>query len=210
VTEILGADRLLGALVRAEPGRRVAGHVDGHELAARAVLGQQVSLAAAATHAARLVRAHGEPLAQPLGGVTHLFPSAAALAALDPGSMAMPRSRGRALIELSRALAAGDLILDSGAQRPEAVAGLLALPGVGPWTASYVAMRALRDPDAFMPSDLGVRHALERLGQPGDPAAATRLAERWRPYRAYALQYLWALAAGPARDPRALTEVLAA
>jgi AraC family transcriptional regulator, regulatory protein of adaptative response / DNA-3-methyladenine glycosylase II len=198
VTEVLGADPLLGELVHAVPGRRVAGHVDGHELAVRAVLGQQVSLAAAVTHAARLVLAHGEPLARPVGGVTHLFPSARALAALPPESLAMPRSRGRALIGLARALGGGELVLDSGAERGEAVAGLLALPGVGPWTASYVAMRTLRDPDAFMPSDLGVRRALERLGQPGDPASATRIGQRWRPYRAYALQYLWALVAAPA------------
>jgi AraC family transcriptional regulator of adaptative response / DNA-3-methyladenine glycosylase II len=210
VIEALGADRLLGALVRDVPGRRVPGHVDGHELAIRAVLGQQVSLSAAATHAARLVRARGEPLVRPVGGVTHLFPSAEALAALDPGALAMPRSRGRALIGVARALAAGDLILDSGAERPAAVAGLLALPGVGPWTAAYVAMRALRDPDAFMPSDLGVRHALERLGQPGDPAAATRLGERWRPYRAYAMQYLWALVARPAGASREPSAALAA
>jgi AraC family transcriptional regulator of adaptative response / DNA-3-methyladenine glycosylase II len=210
VTEALGPDRLLGALVRAVPGRRVAGHVDGHELAVRAVLGQQVSLAAAATHAARLVRAHGEPVAQPVGGVTHLFPPAEALAVLDPDSLAMPRPRGRAVIGLAQALAAGELVLDAGAERAEAVAGLLALPGVGPWTASYIAMRALRDPDAFMPSDLGVRHALERLGQPGDPAAATRLGARWRPYRAYALQYLWALEAGRAGAAREPSEELAA
>jgi AraC family transcriptional regulator, regulatory protein of adaptative response / DNA-3-methyladenine glycosylase II len=195
VARTLGADPLIGALVRASPGRRVAGHVDGHELAVRAVLGQQVSLAAAATHAARLVSAHGEPLARPVGGVTHLFPSPAALAEIDPATLGMPRARARALIGLAAAMASGELILDPGVERGEAVDRLLALPGIGPWTASYVAMRTLRDPDAFMPSDLGVRHALEWLGQPGDPAAATRLAERWRPYRAYALQHLWALIA---------------
>jgi AraC family transcriptional regulator of adaptative response / DNA-3-methyladenine glycosylase II len=195
VIDVLGADPLLGPLVRAVPGRRVAGHVDGHELAVRAVLGQQISLAAAATHAARLVLSCGRPLAHPVGGVTHAFPSPSELAAVDPESLAMPRSRRRALLAVAEAMAAGELVLDPGVERDEALGRLLALPGVGPWTAAYVALRVLRDVDAFMPTDLGVRHALRRLGRPGDPAAAVQLAERWRPYRGYALQYLWALLA---------------
>ena len=104
----------------------------------------------------------------------------------------MPRARRRALTGLARALADGELILDAGADREQTARRLLALPGIGPWTAAYVAMRALRDPDAFLPTDLGVRHALEALGQDASPAAALRLGERWRPYRAYALQHLWA------------------
>jgi len=192
VDEVLGADAVLGALVRADPGRRVPGHVDGDELAVRAVLGQQVSVAAAATMAGRLTHAYGTPLEHPLGGVTHVFPTAAALAAADPASLAMPASRRRALLGLAAALAAGDVVLDGGVDREDARARLLALPGIGPWTTAYVAMRALRDPDAFLPTDLGVRHGLERLGHPGDPRSAERLAERWRPYRAYALQHLWA------------------
>ena len=198
VDEVLGADAVLGALVRADPGRRVPGHVDGDELAVRAVLGQQVSVAAAATMAGRLTLAHGEPLERPLGGVTHVFPTAAALAEVDPESLAMPASRRRALLGLTAALATGDVVLDGGVDREDARARLLALPGIGPWTTAYVAMRALRDPDAFLPTDLGVRHGLERLGHPGDPASAERLAERWRPYRAYALQHLWAALALPA------------
>jgi AraC family transcriptional regulator of adaptative response / DNA-3-methyladenine glycosylase II len=191
VDEALGADALLSPLVRAAPGRRVAGHVDGPELAVRAVLGQQVSLAGATTLAGRLVAAQGEPLDRPLGGVTRLFPSAAALAQADPERLAMPVSRRRALIGLAAALARGELSLDAGVDRDEARRRLLALPGIGPWTAAYVAMRALRDPDAFLPSDLGVRRALERLGRDGSPGAAGRLAESWRPYRAYAVQHLW-------------------
>jgi len=192
VTEALGADALLGGLVRAAPGRRVAGHVDGSELAVRAVLGQQVSLAGAATLAGRLVAALGQPLARPLGAVTHVFPSAERLAEADPERLAMPHARRRALLGLAAALARGELVLDAGADREEARRRLLALPGIGPWTAAYVAMRALRDPDAFLESDLGVRRALERLGRDGRPAAAARVAERWRPYRAYAVQHLWA------------------
>jgi AraC family transcriptional regulator of adaptative response / DNA-3-methyladenine glycosylase II len=192
VVESLGVDALLGPLVRAAPGRRVPGHTDTHELAVRAVLGQQVSLAGAATLAGRLVSAYGQPLECSVGAVTHLFPSAEGLAGSDPDRLAMPSARARALLGLASALASEDLTLDAGADRVQARRGLLALPGIGPWTADYVAMRALRDPDAFLPGDLGVRHALQRLGQDGRPAAAQRLAERWRPYRAYAVQHLWA------------------
>jgi AraC family transcriptional regulator of adaptative response / DNA-3-methyladenine glycosylase II len=199
VVEALGADALLAPLVRDAPGRRVPGHVDGHELAARAVLGQQVSLAGAATLAARLVAAYGEPLASPVGTVTHLFPAAAALAGADPATWAMPASRRRALQGLADALASGHVALDPGADRAEAQQRLLALPGIGPWTVSYIAMRALRDPDAFLPTDLGVHHAVARVGLDPSPRAVTRLAERWRPYRAYAMQHLWAsLGAAPA------------
>ncbi len=198
VVHALGGDPVIGPLVRAAPGRRVAGHVDGDELAARAVLGQQVSLAAAASLAARLVAAYGERLERPLGAVDRVFPTAEALAAADPASLPMPAARRRALLGVTKAVAAGDLTLDAGADREQAVRRLLALPGIGPWTASYVAMRALRDPDAFLPGDLGVRHALERLGRDGSAPAAERLAEQWRPYRAYAVQHLWGSLAGPA------------
>jgi AraC family transcriptional regulator of adaptative response / DNA-3-methyladenine glycosylase II len=192
VLEVLGEDPLLGALVRATPGRRVAGHVDPHELAIRAVLGQQVSVRGARTLAARLLVSCGEPLRRPLGTVTHAFPTAQALAEIDPEQLAMPRARRRALLALADALARGGLALDVGADRAQARSRLSALPGIGPWTSEYIAMRALRDPDAFLASDLGVRHALQRLGRDGRPATAARLAEGWRPYRAYAVAHLWA------------------
>ena len=199
IVDALGADELIGAIVRAAPGRRVPGVVEPNELAVRAVLGQQVSLAGAATLAARLVHAYGEPLEHPVGAVTHLFPSAAALAGADPERLAMPGSRRRALIGLAEALASGHVELDGAMPADEARAALLALPGIGPWTVAYIAMRALGDPDAFMPTDLGVRHALEHLGRDGGPPSADRVAERWRPYRAYATQHLWAQLAPPAR-----------
>lgn len=192
VAEVLGTDPVLGALVRAAPGRRVPGAVDGHELAVRAVLGQQVSLRAAAGLAARLVAHYGEQLDRPLGAVTHVFPSAAALSAADLRHVAMPAARQRALGGLAKALAAGDVAVDAGADRVRTRRDLRELPGIGPWTVEYIAMRALRDPDAFLPTDLGVRHGLRGLGRDHRPAAAMRLAEGWRPYRAYALQYLWA------------------
>jgi AraC family transcriptional regulator of adaptative response / DNA-3-methyladenine glycosylase II len=113
----------------------------------------------------------------------------------------MPHARRRTLIGIAAALSDGHLTLDIGADREEARARLLALPGIGQWTADYVAMRALRDPDAFLATDLGVRHALAKLGRSATPRDATRLAENWRPYRAYALQHLWASLAD-SRVPR--------
>ena len=196
IVDALGNDELIGKIVQRAPGRRVPGHTGADEIAIRAVLGQQVSLAGAATLAARLVNAYGEPLEQPIGPVTHLFPSAAALAEADPEQLAMPWSRRRALIGLAKALADGDPVLDTGVMAQDEIERrLLALPGIGPWTVAYIAMRALGDADAFMPTDLGVRHGLERLGHDGRPSSADRIAERWRPYRAYATQHLWAQAA---------------
>jgi AraC family transcriptional regulator of adaptative response / DNA-3-methyladenine glycosylase II len=177
--------------------------VDGAELAVRAVLGQQVSVVAARTAAARLVQALGEPLPARDGGLTHLFPTPAALAAAPPSALPGGPARRRATLQaLAAVLADGELALDPGSDREELRARLLALPGVGPWTVEYVAARALCDPDAFLPTDLGVRRALARLrgaaGLAACPAAeAARLAERWRPWRAYALVHLWgALGAG--------------
>jgi AraC family transcriptional regulator, regulatory protein of adaptative response / DNA-3-methyladenine glycosylase II len=192
VAEALGADPLLGPLVRRTRGRRVPGAVDGAELAVRAVLGQQVSVAGARTLAGRLTAALGAPLAEPDLGLTHAFPTAAAIAAADPATLPLTRARGWALVTLCGALADGTLTLDPGADRDATRERLLTLPGIGPWTVEYVAMRALGDPDAFPATDLGVRRALERLGTPGDPAAATTLAGRWRPWRAYAVHHLWA------------------
>ncbi len=202
IVDALGTDELIGKLVRNAPGRRVPGHTGPDEIAIRAVLGQQVSLAGAATLAARLVDAYGEPLEQPIGSVTHLFPSAAALAEADPEQLAMPWSRRRALIGLAKALADGDPVLDTAVMAQDEIERrLLALPGIGPWTVAYIAMRALGDADAFMPTDLGVRHGLERLGHDGKPPSAERIAERWRPYRAYATQHLWAQAASSPHTP---------
>ncbi|HEV7943154.1 MAG TPA: AlkA N-terminal domain-containing protein [Solirubrobacteraceae bacterium] len=204
VLECLGEDELLGLLVRRAPGRRVPGHVDSDELAIRAVLGQQISVAGARTLAGRLVCAYGERLQQPIGEVTHLFPSASALACADQKLLPMPASRRRALIGLAGALAAGELALDAGADRARARRQLLGLPGIGSWTADYIGLRALRDPDAFLPGDLGVRRALEALGRDGRPAAARSISQQWRPYRAYAVIHLWAQLA---LAPRAATPI---
>jgi AraC family transcriptional regulator, regulatory protein of adaptative response / DNA-3-methyladenine glycosylase II len=194
---------VLAPLVLARPGRRVPGHVDGNELALRAVLGQQVSVAAARRLGARLVATYGKPLERPEGTLTHCFPTAETLAAADPATLPMPRARAAALTGLAAALASGDLSLDPGAERDRAEAQLLTLPGIGPWTTAYIRMRALSDPDAFLSSDAGVLEALGRLGAvPAGgrgPAARARagrlaaeLAESWRPWRSYAVQHLWA------------------
>lgn len=197
VDDQLRTDPLLAPLVDKAPGRRVPRTVDEAEFAVRAVLGQQVSTAAARTHAARLVVAHGDPVDDPEGGLTHLFPTPAALAALDPESLAMPRTRRTTFTTLVAELAEGRLHLGVESDWAEARARLLALPGFGPWTVDVIAMRALGDPDAFLPTDLGIRYAARELGLPSTPAALTARAAAWRPWRAYAVQYLWATASHP-------------
>jgi AraC family transcriptional regulator of adaptative response / DNA-3-methyladenine glycosylase II len=202
VDDQLGGDPHLAPLVRRRPGLRVPGHVDGVELAARAVLGQQVTVAGARTLATRLVSELGSPLE--LAGdhqVTHLFPSADALAAVDPGQIAMPRARGRALTAVAAALADGSVVLDRSADRADVRHRLLALPGIGPWTADYIAFRALGDPDVFLPTDVGVRHAAERLGI--DDIAAR--SQHWRPWRSYALIQLWSSVAAGDQGPETTT-----
>ncbi|MEU4034864.1 AlkA N-terminal domain-containing protein [Streptomyces collinus] len=197
VDDRLRADPVLAPLVDRAPGRRVPRTVDEAEFAVRAVLGQQVSTAAARTHAARLVAAHGKPLDDPEGGLTHLFPAPEALAAVDPAGLAMPRTRRTTFTTLVGALADGRLHLGVEADWAETRARLLDLPGFGPWTADVIAMRALGDPDAFLATDLGVRRAARELGLPATPGALTARAEAWRPWRAYAVQYLWATDSHP-------------
>ncbi|MFB6435669.1 AlkA N-terminal domain-containing protein [Streptomyces sp. NPDC056411] len=192
VDGLLREDADLAPLVDKAPGRRVPRTVDAEEFALRAVLGQQVSTAAARTHAGRLVRAHGAKVDDPGGGLSHLFPSVAALADLDPEALAMPRSRRATLTGVIAALNSGALRLGVGSDRDEARARLAALPGVGPWTVECIAMRGLGDPDAFTPTDLGLRRAAAGLGLPHTPAALVRHSAVWRPWRAYAVQYLWA------------------
>jgi AraC family transcriptional regulator, regulatory protein of adaptative response / DNA-3-methyladenine glycosylase II len=190
VADVLGCDPLLGALVRRNIGLRVPGHVDGTELAVRAVLGQQVSVAGARTLAGRIVASVDEHITGD-AELTHLFPAASAMAEMKPESFAMPRARGRSLIGLVAAISDGKIVIDPSADRDELSTKLVELPGIGPWTASYIRMRAQGDPDVFLASDLGVRHALEQLGAKGDPLAAAARAEAWRPWRSYSLMHLW-------------------
>jgi AraC family transcriptional regulator, regulatory protein of adaptative response / DNA-3-methyladenine glycosylase II len=205
ISGFFAGDPVIGPLAAGCPGRRAVGAVDGNEIAIRAVLGQQVSLAAARRLAARLVALCGTPLPASVdvagfcdagdepGGLTHVFPDVATIAGLDPATLPMPLARGRALVTLASALASGDISLDPGADREEAGARLLALPGIGPWTAGYIRMRALSDPDVFLPGDVGVVRALRQLGSP-------TAAERWRPWRSYATHHLWATLES-AQDP---------
>jgi AraC family transcriptional regulator of adaptative response / DNA-3-methyladenine glycosylase II len=188
-------DPLLRPIVKKYPGLRVPGAWDGFELAVRAVLGQQISVAAASTVAGQLARHFGEPLSvSDLGGLTHVFPSAEALA--DAVLPALPRVRAQAIRALARAVVSGEVTLSDTDEDP--LTGLAAIRGIGPWTAQYIAMRALREPDAFPVNDLGL---LRAAGQES-PLTTTELrerAERWRPWRAYAAMYLWRAAVATAR-----------
>lgn len=175
-------------LVARRPGLRVPGTVDAVETAVRTVVGQQVSVSGARAVIGRLLAMAGEPVTLALAvehGLTHTFPSAEALAALDPETLPMPRSRGRTVVRLAQAVASGDLVLDAGVDRDDAARALLALPGVGPWTAGYVRMRGLGDPDVLLDTDLVLRRILQARGvTPED----TRT---WSPWRSYAGMHLW-------------------
>lgn len=187
----LSRDPALAPLVAQAPGRRVPRNFDPEEFALRAVIGQQVSTAAARTHAARLVERFGEPIDDPAGGLTHLFPTATQLATIDDDDLQGPASRRNALRSLAGALAEGRIDLSPGADWDEARAALAELPGIGSWTVEMIAMRALGDPDAFPAADLGVRKSLAELG------LTSKDAQSWRPWRSYATQYLWALSDHP-------------
>lgn len=199
---VLSADAALAPLVRNRPGLRAPGTVDEAETAIRVVIGQQISIGGARTITRRLVEAFGKPLDVADGPLTHAFPTPETLAEAGPAglrALGLTGARAATVVELARRLADGELVLDPGADRAEARRGLLAIPGIGPWTVEVIALRALRDPDAFPASDLGVRRAAERAGVE-DPG---RRADRWRPWRGYATQYLWTVAGGAGQDSRA-------
>lgn len=206
VAEALGTDPLLAPLVAARPGIRSPGHVDPAELAVRAVLGQQVSVRAARTLAGRLVERFGEPLKPDLGaqgsGLTHVFPAPEVLAGADPADFAIPAARGRALVGLSEAIASKRIDLGPGCDRDQVERDLVELRGIGPWTAGYVRMRGLGDPDVFLHGDLGVRLALEARGRRATPAAAAREARAWSPWRSYANHLLWASLTDDSEGPK--------
>jgi AraC family transcriptional regulator of adaptative response / DNA-3-methyladenine glycosylase II len=199
----LRADPLLGPLVRRRPGLRVPGAWDAFECAVRAVLGQQVSVQAGRTLAGRLVERCGTPLPRPTDGFTHLFPSPKALASADLSGLGLTSARSRALQAL--ALAVEDGRLDLRAPVDDVVAGLVSLPGIGDWTAQYVALRAYGEPDAFPAADLVLRKAAAGRGTPLTARALAARADAWRPWRGYAVFHLWGTAAataGPRRSRR--------
>ncbi|MBT1261561.1 DNA-3-methyladenine glycosylase 2 family protein [Pseudomonas sp. VS40] len=188
----LATDPLMAQLVAARPGLRVPGTWDGLELAIRAVLGQQITVVAAIRLAGKLVAQYGQPLATPHAGITHVFPSAEVLAAADLATLGMPKARGRTLSGVAQALLDDPRLFEPQASLKAGVARLVALPGIGDWTAQYIAMRQMREVDAFASGDIGLINALAALE--GGPVSARQLlarAEAWRPLRAYAAQHLW-------------------
>ena len=185
IDDALSQDAILAPIIAKSPGRRIPRTVDGEELAIRAVLGQQISTRAAQTHAMRLVVQAGGRIEDPAGGLSHLFPPSAAIAAVDPATLRLPLGRRGTILRLAGELADGTIDLGAGADWDRARHQLQAIPGIGPWTVETIVMRALGDPDAFLPGDLGVRTASAQLGLP------VSASERWRPWRAYAVQYLW-------------------
>lgn len=186
VARDLAGDPALRPLVERRPGLRVPGAWDGFELAVRAVLGQQVSVRGATTLAGRLVARFGEPLPVSEEGLTHTFPPPEQLLDTDVAAIGIPGARAETIRRLAGAVSAGALTLSPSAPFDETRAALLALPGIGPWTAEYVALRVLRDPDAYPAGDLGLRRA----------GATALRAEAWRPWRAYAAVHLWTAGAG--------------
>nr|WP_301308909.1 DNA-3-methyladenine glycosylase [Pseudomonas migulae] len=186
----LKTDPLMARLITERPGLRVPGAWDGLELAIRAVLGQQITVSAAIRLAGKLVAQYGQPLASVLPGVTSVFPEATVLAEADLATLGMPKSRGRTLSGVAQALLDDPLLFEPG--REGGVARLLALHGIGDWTAQYIALRQLREMDAFPGGDVGLIKALTALE--GGPLTARDLlarAEAWRPFRGYAAQLLW-------------------
>ncbi len=194
VDAALATDPALAASVRSTPGVRVPGAVDATEILVRALVGQQISVAAARTHLSRLAVALGTPFASRFGP-TRLFPTAARLADGGAEHVRGPARRTAAILGAARALADGDLALSPADDPATQRAALEALPGVGPWTAGYVAMRVLHDPDVLLDGDLALRAGAAALGLPDDRRALVARAERWAPWRSYAAMHLWRAAA---------------
>lgn len=197
----LDSDPRLRSLTGRVAGLRLPGAWDGFEVAVRAILGQQVSVAAASRLSGRLVDRFGDPLGpgpdSPTDGLTRLFPLPERLARADLTRIGIPRSRARAVNALASAVADGVLDLEASRSLEETVAALVRIPGVGDWTAQYIAMRALGEPDAFPAGDLGLRRALARGGRPLTRRSIEETAEAWRPWRAYAAIALWGAASRP-------------
>lgn len=191
INGVLEGDPVLAPLIAARPGLRIPGTVNGFEMAVRAILGQQISLAGARTLIGRMVQKFGEPLANADGTLTHFFPAPEAIAQADLEGLGITRGRTRALRALAEQVSAGHLVLEHSADREEVEARLLELPGVGAWTAAYIAMHALGDPDAFPASDLRLRRALEARGLASDVKSITEHAQVWRPWRGYATMHMW-------------------
>lgn len=192
----LSLDPVLAPLVAARPGLRVPGAWDGFELAVRAIFGQQITVPAATRLLGKLVQAFGDPLPAAMRereGLSHLFPSTTRIAQENLATLGMPGARANAVTSLARAIAADPAIFSRGANLEDAIVKLRSLPGIGEWTAQYIAMRELREPDAFPAADVGLLRALaDGNGRRPSPSELLARAERWRPWRAYAALHLWA------------------
>ncbi|UQX09572.1 DNA-3-methyladenine glycosylase 2 family protein [Candidatus Mycobacterium methanotrophicum] len=200
VIEVLRSDPALAPVVAKAPGQRIPRTVDEAELAVRTVLGQQISTKAARTHASRLVMAYGQSIHDADGELTHTFPSVEQLADIDPTHLAVPKARRRTLTSLICRLADRSVVLDAGCNWDAARHQLLAVPGIGPWTAEIIAMRGLGDPDAFPASDLGLHLAAKQVGLPTAQRALNARSRPWRPWRSYATQHLWTTLEHPVND----------
>ncbi len=204
VDEVLAADPALAPSVHKAPGTRLPGTVDGVETALRTVLGQQVSLAAGRTATRRLATALGEPLPHALiqeagaGGPDLLFPTASVIAERGAEVLTGPARRIATVLGLATALATGTVVLDAGRDPAALRAELIALPGIGPWTAGYLAIRVLGDPDELLATDLAVRRGAAAVGLPSDMDGLDARSQRWKPWRSYAATHLWRAATGPA------------
>jgi AraC family transcriptional regulator of adaptative response / DNA-3-methyladenine glycosylase II len=187
----LARDAALARRIAARPGLRIPGAWDGFELAVRAILGQQVTVGGATTLAGRLVERFGTRIDSPVAGLTHLFPLPSAVADAEVETIGLPRARATTIRAVAAAVAEGALVLDGSGDVRETMEQLRKIPGIGPWTADYVAMRALGEPDAFPSGDLGLRRALGNGAGPIAAPALARIAEAWRPWRSYAAMYLW-------------------
>ncbi len=194
ITQHLKKDAALAAVIDAQPGLRIPGSWDNFEIAVRAVIGQQVSIQAANTIMSRMVRKYGTALNDsPYPGITHLFPAAETLADADLTGIGLPGKRAATVRILARQAASREVILD-GFVQPEIVKeSLMKIPGIGAWTTQYIAMRALREPDAFPDTDLAIARELQAMKQEDEITAAEEVnrPEIWRPWRAYAAMYLW-------------------
>lgn len=191
IAEILEADSLLAPLVKARPGLRIPGTIDGFELAIRAIVGQRMSVAGAQTVLGRLVRELGVPLDKPVGALSYFFPSPQLVLAASLQEIGITGELADALRALARAVVEEKLVLSRDADREQTMTRLLRLPEMEPWTASSIAMRVLGDPDAYPPADPDLQRAFAHHGLAMDTQAIKRHAEAWRPWRAYALHYLW-------------------
>jgi AraC family transcriptional regulator of adaptative response / DNA-3-methyladenine glycosylase II len=206
ITDTFQRDPILGPLRRREPGLRLPGGWDGFEIAVRAVLGQQISVAAARTLATRIVQRWGEPVADiPVAELERLFPTPAALADADLRSIGLTTTRAATVRGVAQALLDGGVDFRTEQSLEEFVARWVALPGIGEWTAHYMGMRALGDPDAFPAADLILRRAANPGAEALTTGALTRVAEAWRPWRAYAVMHLWRSSANVAPMPRTPT-----